>query len=219
MSGNFTIGSNNEFGGSGNSYGHQNSFNTNNATNSHNTTKTNTNNINSQGGRGGNANSRGRGRGGARGGHGGGSSVTINQMSRSLLPNGTYTILNVRQNSSVMLPDSNDSSPVVAAPINKADIKQQWIVTTVGKYHTIKNFGTNNFASTGNRAGVDAHVEGRRPSQQFKVRVSRTPGQYTIITTDTRLFWSLPDNQTGTPVSLSPVATGRRGSWVFERVN
>ncbi|PFH45759.1 hypothetical protein AMATHDRAFT_8702 [Amanita thiersii Skay4041] len=134
------------------------------------------------------------------------------------LPNGTYLILNVRQNNSALLPDNNDGTPIVSASPNNADKKQQWIVTAQGNYFTIQNVNANNFANTGTRAQPGSFVEGRRPPQQFDISPTRVSGQYTISTTDTRLFWQLPDNQPGSPLLLTDAATDQRSWWLFNRV-
>ncbi|PFH45265.1 hypothetical protein AMATHDRAFT_9611 [Amanita thiersii Skay4041] len=133
------------------------------------------------------------------------------------LPNGTYLIQNVKQNNTAMLPDSNDGTPVVSASPNKTDKMQQarcsalfWLLTGQGSYFTIQNVAQNNFANTGTRAQPGVALEGRRPPQQFEIAESRVASQFTIATTDTRLFLQLPDNQTGSPVILTDAATDQR---------
>ncbi|PFH47482.1 hypothetical protein AMATHDRAFT_6699 [Amanita thiersii Skay4041] len=163
------------------------------------------------------------------------------------LPNGTYLILNVRQNNTAMLPDRNDGTPVVSASPNPTDKKQQvrippsfpptraacqqrmtltifyghkkqWILTQQGRYYTLQNFEQNNFANTGTRAQAGFPLEGRRPPQQFEIAETRVSGQFTVATTDTRLFLQLPDNQPGSPVILTDAATDQRSWWIFQRV-
>ncbi|KAF8816764.1 hypothetical protein BYT27DRAFT_7181198 [Phlegmacium glaucopus] len=131
------------------------------------------------------------------------------------ISSGKYTIVNVRQKNLAYLADPNDGTPV-AANYEQGSKKEQWNVNELsnGNY-TIKNVGNNMFAVAGNRAGEDAVVEGRSNSQQWKIQETRVKGQFTIATTDTRLFWGIVDNQEGTPVSLSSTATDTRNSWVF----
>ncbi|PFH48564.1 hypothetical protein AMATHDRAFT_65103 [Amanita thiersii Skay4041] len=134
------------------------------------------------------------------------------------LPNGTYLILNVRQNNAALLQDKNDGTPVVAAPPDEKDQKQQWEVTGQGNNYTIRNVSAFMFANNGNRAQAGAALEGRRASQQYKVVETRVSGQYTIATTDSRFFWQLPDNQTGSTVLLSDAASDQRSWWIFQRL-
>jgi len=132
---------------------------------------------------------------------------------------GQYTILNVRQSNLAYLPDPNDGTPVVAS-VAQGNTKERWALTKLSNGNfTIKNVGNNVFAVAGTRAGVGAVVEGRSNSQEWFIQETRVKGEYTIATTDSRLFWGLVDNQPNTPVSLSTAATDTRNSWIFRLVS
>jgi len=131
---------------------------------------------------------------------------------------GQYTIVNVRQHNLAYLPDPNDGTPV-AANYEQNNTSERWNVNKLsnGNY-TIKSVANNMFAVAGNRAAENATVEGRSSSQQWVIQETRVRGQYTIATTDTRLFWGLVDNQTETPVALASSATDTRNAWIFAKV-
>jgi len=128
---------------------------------------------------------------------------------------GKYTIVNVRQSNLAYLPDGNDGTPL-AAFYEQSINKERWNVNKLsnGNY-TIRNVDNNMYAVAGNRAGEDAVVEGRSNIQQWVIQETRVKGQFTIASSDTRLFWGLVDNQENTPISLSQAATDTRNSWVF----
>ncbi|PFH48559.1 hypothetical protein AMATHDRAFT_5701 [Amanita thiersii Skay4041] len=132
------------------------------------------------------------------------------------LPPATYLIVNVRQNKAAFLKDGNDGTPVVSAVLAEKEKKQHWEVTAQGSYFSIKNLSAERFANTGVRAQTDDPVEGRKSTQQYDIVETGTAGQYTIATTDSRLFWHLPDSQDGSPIILSSAATDQRSMWTFK---
>ncbi|PFH48565.1 hypothetical protein AMATHDRAFT_65105 [Amanita thiersii Skay4041] len=130
----------------------------------------------------------------------------------------TYFIVNVRQNKAALLKDKNDGTPVVSATtkLDPKDTKQQWKVTAEGNFYSIKNVSAERYANTGVRAQTEDPVEGRGASQQYDIVETSVPGKYTIATTDSRLFWHLPDDQDGSPIILSTGATDQRNWWTFK---
>jgi len=134
------------------------------------------------------------------------------------IESGQYTIVNVRQSNLAYLPDPNDGTPVVAN-FEQGNTKERWNVNKLsnGNY-TIKNVGNNVFAVAGTRAAEGSVVEGRSNSQQWVVQETRVKGQFTIASSDSRLFWGIVDNQTDTPVTLYSAATDTRNSWIFKPI-
>ncbi|KAF8176475.1 hypothetical protein BJ912DRAFT_1146845 [Pholiota molesta] len=131
---------------------------------------------------------------------------------------GQYIIVNVRQHNLAYLPDPNDGTPV-AANFEQNVLNERWNVNKLSNgNHTIKSVGNNMFAVAENRAGEDTAIEGRSSSQQWVIQETRVKGHFTIATTDTRLFWGLVDNQTGTPIALASTATDTRNAWIFKKV-
>ncbi|KAI0921896.1 hypothetical protein AcW1_004249 [Taiwanofungus camphoratus] len=133
------------------------------------------------------------------------------------LDTGRYAIQNVRSMNHLQLPDPNDGSAVVAAPEDPAT-SLRWNIVKLGNgKYTIQNQGNASFANCGFRASPGAEVVGRNSGQQFAIQETRVRGRYTISPSDAQLCWGLPDDEIGTPVTLSPVYTDPRNHWVFIR--
>ncbi|KZT21358.1 hypothetical protein NEOLEDRAFT_1073434 [Neolentinus lepideus HHB14362 ss-1] len=130
---------------------------------------------------------------------------------------GRYTLTNVRFHNLAFLPDPNDGSPVIAN-FSQNSPGEKWNVTELGNgNYTFQNVGNASYASAGHRSKVGNYVEGRSQPQQFSVQETRVKGQYTIATTDSRIFWGLSDSETDTPISLAESATDARNWWIFQK--
>lgn len=130
---------------------------------------------------------------------------------------GLYIIKNIKQTNIAALADPNDGSPLAANARSYGD-DEKWNVSLLGNgKYTIKNLQQASFANAGNRASAGATVEGRAQQQQWEIQETRVKGQYTIATTDSRIYWGLADDQPGTPIELSASATDTRNWWSFER--
>ncbi|PFH47481.1 hypothetical protein AMATHDRAFT_67684 [Amanita thiersii Skay4041] len=139
-------------------------------------------------------------------------------MPNSSIPTGEYLIRNVRQGNLAFVEDNNERTPLTAN-YSTSSFYERWNVISLGNgYYNILNVGSNTYANTGNRAKVGDGVEGvHGKPQQFDISETRVSGQYTIMTTDTRLYWTMLDNQIKTPITLSDVPTDPRSWWIFER--
>ena len=125
---------------------------------------------------------------------------------------GTYTITSVRYNNILSLDDGNDGTPV-AADFDQGKDNSKWIVTDKGNgRYTIQNKGQKTYAAVGNRQPVGATVLGRPNAQQFVIAETSNTNKFTIATTDTGVFFGLPDGETGSAVELRASPTDK-GNW------
>ncbi|KIP04273.1 hypothetical protein PHLGIDRAFT_15308 [Phlebiopsis gigantea 11061_1 CR5-6] len=133
----------------------------------------------------------------------------------SQIQTGRYNIVNVKQRTVATLADPNDGTPLSADTSNFVDTAK-WNVTRLGngKYQ-LQNVGSANYANVVSRPPVGSTVEGRNAPTQWVIQETRVRGQYTIATTDSRLFWGLIDEETGTSVELAGSATDQRNWWIF----
>ncbi|KAE9383166.1 hypothetical protein BT96DRAFT_929974 [Gymnopus androsaceus JB14] len=133
----------------------------------------------------------------------------------SIIQSGRYTICNVKQSNFASLQDPNDGTPVTADS-NDFNNTNKWNVIRLGngKYN-FQNVASGSYANTGSRPPVGTTVEGRPSPVQFVIQETRVKNQFTISTTDSRLYWGLVDDEHQTSVELSDRATDQRNWWVF----
>ncbi|KAF8816765.1 hypothetical protein BYT27DRAFT_7127331 [Phlegmacium glaucopus] len=130
---------------------------------------------------------------------------------------GQYNIVNVWQHNLAHLPASNDGTPLAGNP-EKNDLKERWNVKNLGNgNYTVKSASNNMFAFAGNRAREGAVIKGSSSSQEWVIKETRVQGQFSIIASDTGLFWGLVDDRTGTPVALASTVSDCRNAWYFQK--
>ncbi|PFH47316.1 hypothetical protein AMATHDRAFT_6867 [Amanita thiersii Skay4041] len=142
------------------------------------------------------------------------------------LQSGCYYICNVKQRNIIFLKNDNDYEPLrgIAYPGRIAeDTGEKWDVTVFrnGKC-TLQSARHTSYAST--RTGhsltsndlVEAKTSGVSPAQYFCIEETNIRGQYTISATSSRLYWFLKDDESDTPIGLSPDASDPRCLWTFK---
>ncbi|TDL20601.1 hypothetical protein BD410DRAFT_790832 [Rickenella mellea] len=118
---------------------------------------------------------------------------------------GRYIIKNVRWRSCLELPDQNDQSEVVSAVDEDKDTQWWWVDELRNGNHSIKNRGSENYASCPFQAKNGEPIVGRSNLKQFRITECRgSEGTYLIETTDlnVQLCWGLADGETSSPVTL-----------------
>ncbi|KDR66713.1 hypothetical protein GALMADRAFT_216819 [Galerina marginata CBS 339.88] len=126
---------------------------------------------------------------------------------------GLYIIVNAWQNKQAYLRTTQNN---LAANSQQNDAYEQWNVQDLGNgIYTIKNAGTNTFATAG-RDQENAIVEGQSSSHQWTIKETPIKGLFSIATTSTGLFWGLVDGSSGTPIALASTVSDGRNCWVFK---
>ncbi|KAK7686068.1 hypothetical protein QCA50_010880 [Cerrena zonata] len=136
-------------------------------------------------------------------------------MAQLQIQTGRYIITNVKQRTFATLADPNDGTPVSADTEDYVDIAKWNVIRLANGKYQLQNVGSAQYANVMNRPPVGTTVEGRNTATQWVIQATRVRDQYTIATTDSRLFWGLVDEEIGTSIELAASATDHRNWWTF----
>ncbi|KAK7680335.1 hypothetical protein QCA50_016575 [Cerrena zonata] len=131
------------------------------------------------------------------------------------IPTGRYIITNVKQRTLATLADPNDGTPVSADARDFVDVAKWNVIRLANGKYQLQNVGSANYANVLNRPPVGTTIEGRNTPTQWVIQETRAKDQFTIATTDSRLFWGLVDEEIGTSIELASSATDQRNWWIF----
>ncbi|TDL21042.1 hypothetical protein BD410DRAFT_899108 [Rickenella mellea] len=138
---------------------------------------------------------------------------------------GTYTIQNVLHRS--VASQSSESTVVADAdtdsgPSYGLNLRMLWSILLLsnGKY-TIKNIGTNDYATSPTRPASDDIILTKPSRQQWVIKETGFKGRHVIYTTaaNTDLFWGLADGELLTPISLRNTPNHPGNQWVLGKVS
>ncbi|CAE6521585.1 unnamed protein product [Rhizoctonia solani] len=134
------------------------------------------------------------------------------------IESGNYRITNVRFANLAFLADGDQSTPITADNNGGRD-GEVWILSKQGngKYNITNKAYQNAAWSSRPTAGQDVLV--KSSGIQWDILETNNKAEYTINPyNDTDLYWSFPDNQIGSPVTLVKAATtDKKVHWKFEK--
>jgi hypothetical protein len=137
------------------------------------------------------------------------------------LDTGRYIITNFKFKNVALLADPNSASDI-CGDHRQDRIGEMWTVILLsnGNY-TIKNYGFGSYATCEYITKPEAghNIVGGDHQQQWKITEARWHHSYVICPTrNGHVYWSLADQESGTPITLEPYTMTTKIQWEFTTV-
>jgi len=136
------------------------------------------------------------------------------------LDTGRYIITNCKFKNVAFLADPNSASDI-CGDHRQDRIGEMWnvILLSNGNY-TIDNYGFGSYATCEYIAKPEAghNVVGGDHQQQWKITEERENSYVICPTRNGHVYWSLADQESGTPITLEPYSRATKIQWEFTKV-